>query len=135
MKPFQIRKWPGKVWTRIRWQFRDSSSGDKAGLYLTVIAHLTVIIVLLAVQVNTAIRKSDSFLLDFSAADEREARIKEEAFRESISSRLDKMLGDIPATRPEPETGDRIRNIAVDAGGPLKDDRNTDVSRLRGCHR
>ena len=130
MKPFQIRKWPGKVWTRIRWQFRDSSSGDKAGLYLTVIAHLTVIIVLLAVQVNTAIRKSDSSLLDFSAADEREARIKEEAFRESISSRLDKMLGDVPATRPEPETGDRIRNIAVDAGGPLKDDRNTDVSRL-----
>ena len=130
MKPFQIRKWSGKVWTRIRWQFRDSSSGDKAGLYLTVIAHLTVIIVLLAVQVNTAIRKSDSFLLDFSAADEREARIKEEAFRESISSRLDKMLGDVPATRPEPETGDRIRNIAVDAGGPLKDDRNTDVSRL-----
>ena len=131
MKPLPIRDWSVRIWTKIRWRYRNISSGDKAGLYLTVIAHLAVVIILLAVQVHTALRNGDSFLLDFSATDERDARIQEEEFRESISDRLDKLLGDIPVSAQRaPLPDEQVRNIAVDAGGHLKDDRNTDASRL-----
>ena len=131
MKPLPIRDWSVRIWTKIRWRYRNISSGDKAGLYLTVIAHLAVVIILLAVQVHTALRNGDSFLLDFSATDERDAMIQEEEFRESISERLDKLLGDIPVSAQRaPLPDEQVRNIAVDAGGHLKDDRNTDASRL-----
>lgn len=119
-----------KIWTKIRWRLRHLGSDDKAGIYLTVIAHLTVIIVLLAVQINTELRRSDTFLLDFSGQEAEDARIREDEFRESISKRLDELLGDIPVDRHEPQSDQQIRNIAVDAGGHLKDDRNTDVSDL-----
>ena len=39
---------------------------DRAGLYITVIVHLTVIIILLASQLSLSLRKEESFLLDFS---------------------------------------------------------------------
>lgn len=115
----------------VLWRLKHLRSEDRAGIYLTVIAHLAVIIILLAVQVHTAIRRSDSFLLDFSGQEAEEDRIEEEDFKESISRRLDEMLGDIPVTRQENiPSGDPVRNIAVDASGPLKDDRNTDASDL-----
>ena len=120
-----------KIWTKIRWRLRHLGSDDKAGIYLTVIAHLAVIIVLLAVQINTELRRSDTFLLDFSGQEAEDARIREDEFRESISRRLDEMLGDIPVTHPERNPdGNTVRNIAVDASGHLKDDRNTDAARL-----
>ena len=119
------------IWTKIRWRLRHLGSDDKAGIYLTVIAHLAVIIVLLAVQINTELRRSDTFLLDFSGQEAEDARIREDEFRESISRRLDEMLGDIPVTHPERNPdGNTVRNIAVDASGHLKDDRNTDAARL-----
>ena len=119
-----------RIWILIRWCWRNTGSADKAGIYITAIAHLAVIIVLLAVQVHTVLRSSNTFLLDFSAQEAEEERIKETEFKESISKRLDELLGDIPVDRHEPQSDQQIRNIAVDAGGHLKDDRNTDVSDL-----
>ena len=55
---------------------------DKAGLYLTVIFHLTVIIVLLLYSIDTTIRREESFVLDFSKQEEIERREKEEIFKE-----------------------------------------------------
>ena len=43
---------------------------DKAGLYLTIIFHLVVIIVLLAYQIDNALRREESFVLDFTKQEE-----------------------------------------------------------------
>ena len=97
---------------------------DKAGLYLTIIFHLMVVIVLLAYQIDSTIRREESFVLDFSKQEEIERKEKEEAFKEDISKRLDEMIAAASLSRTE------IRNIAVDAGSHLKDDRNTDAEQL-----
>ena len=68
------------------------SSEDKAGLYVTVIFHLTVIIILLASQIDNQLRKEESFVLDFSKQEEIEQRLKEEAFKEDISKRIDELI-------------------------------------------
>lgn len=101
-----------------------SASEDKAGLYITIIFHLVVIIALLAYQIDSALKKEESFVLDFSKQEEIEQRMKEEAFKEDISKRLDDLIA---AARSSSEP---IRNIAVDAGAQLKDDRNTDADQL-----
>lgn len=118
------------VWTRIRWKFKHLGSEDKAGLYMTVIAHLAVIITLLAVQVGTALRQDNSFLMDFSGYEADELSKKETELKESISRKLDEMLGNVPVPERNAVSDNNIRNIAVDAGSHLKDDRNTDVSKL-----
>ena len=55
-----------------------SRQENRAGLYLTVIFHLTVIIVLLLYSIDTTLRKEESFVLDFSKQEEIEKREKEE---------------------------------------------------------
>ena len=42
------------------------NSEDRAGLYITVIFHLVVIIVLLACQIGAALKKENTFVLDFT---------------------------------------------------------------------
>ena len=61
---------------------------DKAGLYITIIFHLVVIIVLLASQLDSALKKEESFVLDFSKEEEIARKMKEEKFKENISKRL-----------------------------------------------
>ena len=97
---------------------------DKAGLYLTIIFHLVVIIVLLVYQINTSIKREESFVLDFSKQEEIEQRKKEEIFKKAVSKRIEEMLAAAQISRSE------IKNIAVDAGSHLKDDRNTDAEQL-----
>ena len=97
---------------------------DRAGLYITIIFHLVVIIVLLASQLDSALKKEESFVLDFSKQEEVERLKKEEIFKENISKRLDELIA---ASRNSSEP---LRNIAVDAGSKLKDDRNTDADQL-----
>ena len=97
---------------------------DKAGLYLTIIFHLVVIIVLLVYQINTSIKREESFVLDFSKQEEIEQRKKEEIFKKDVSKRIEEMLAGAQMSRSE------IKNIAVDAGSHLKDDRNTDAEQL-----
>lgn len=97
---------------------------DKAGLYLTIIFHLVVIIVLLVYQINTSIKREESFVLDFSKQEEIEQRKKEEIFKKDVSKRIEEMLAAAQISRSE------IKNIAVDAGSHLKDDRNTDAEQL-----
>ena len=54
---------------------------DRAGLYLTVIFHLTVIIVLLLYSIDTTLRREESFVLDFSKQEEIENKEKEDIFK------------------------------------------------------
>jgi len=98
---------------------------NKAGLYLTVIFHLTVIIVLLLYSIDSTIRREESFVLDFSKQEEIERREKEEVMKQDISQKLEEMIA---AARLQ--TSGQIRNIAVDAGSQLKDDRGTDADQL-----
>ncbi len=89
-----------------------------------MIFHLTVIIVLLLYQIGGAMRKEESFVLDFSKQEEIEKREKEEVMMKDLSERLEDLIA---AAR---NNSDPIRNIAVDAGGQLKDDRGTDADQL-----
>jgi hypothetical protein len=97
------------------------SKEDRAGLYITVIFHLAVIIILLATQLGFSIAKENSFVLDFTKQEQVEKEKKEEVFKEDISERIERMLaaaGSIP-----------IRNVTVDRGA-LKDDRGTNAEEL-----
>lgn len=98
---------------------------NRAGIYITVIFHLAVIIVLLLAGMDSALRREESFVLDFSKQEKAERELKEQEFREDISKRVDEMIR--LAKRQNPQN---IRNIAVDASSPLKDDRNTDAEQL-----
>ena len=104
--------------------FRRWKSEDKAGLYITVIFHLTVIIVLLVYGIDSTLKREESFVLDFSKQEEIERVMKEKIFKEDISKKLDRLL-EMSRNSSEP-----IRNIAVDAGSKLKDDRGTDAEQL-----
>ena len=97
---------------------------NRAGLYLTVIFHLTVIIVLLLYSIDSTLRREESFVLDFSKQEEIERKEKEEIFKEDISRKLDEMIAAAQSSSMP------IRNIAVDAGSQLKDDRGTDADQL-----
>ena len=98
---------------------------SRAGLYITVIFHLTVIIVLLLYQIDATVRREESFVLDFSEQEEIERIEKEIAFKEDISKRLDDLIA------AAHNSGEPIRNIAVDASrAQLKDDRGTDADQL-----
>ena len=98
---------------------------DRAGLYITVIFHLTVIIVLLVYQIDSTVRKEESFVLDFSKQEEIERRQREEIFKEDISKRLDELIAAAQSSSAP------IRNIATDASrAQLRDDRGTDAEEL-----
>lgn len=95
---------------------------DKAGLYVTVIFHLAVIIILLLFSIGKELGKENTFVLDFTKQEEIERQEKEAAFKEDISNRLDALIKAAPSQN--------VRNIAVDGLSQLKDDRNTDASKL-----
>ena len=104
------------------------SGEDKAGLYITVIVHLTVIVVLLLTQIGALLQRENTFVLDFTRqeAEERLAeaerqREEEEAFGDEISRRIENLIAG--------NAGVQFRNIATDRG-QLKDDRGTDAAKL-----
>ena len=102
-----------------------SRQENRAGLYLTVIFHLTVIIVLLLYSIDSTLKREESFVLDFSKQEEIERKEKEEVMKQDISQKLEEMIA---AARQQ--SSGQIRNIAVDAGAQLKDDRGTDADQL-----
>ena len=103
--------------------FLDSKE-KKVGFYSTIIFHLVVVIVLLAYQIDSSIKAESSFVLDFSKQEEIEKEKKLEEMKTEVSRRLDDLIAAARASNKD------IRNIAVDAGSQLKDDRNTDADKL-----
>ncbi|MCR5351345.1 MAG: TonB family protein [Bacteroidales bacterium] len=105
---------------------RRLSQEEKAGIYTTVIVHLTVVIVLLLAGLDWTIRRENSFVLDFSKLEEKERleqeieRFQKEAeFKESIAQRLQQQIDAAPA----------VRGVAVDRAA-LRDDRGTNAEQL-----
>lgn len=95
---------------------------DRAGLYITVIFHLAVIIVLLASKIGAVLQAENTFVLDFTKQEVEEKREQVETMREEIARKLDMLLS-------EGASGVNVRNIAVDRSA-LKDDRGTDAEDL-----
>lgn len=96
-------------------------SDEKAGLYITIIFHLVVLIVLLACQISSALKRDNTFVIDFSKQENVEKERAERNLKEEVSKRLDRMLAE--------SAGAPVRNVIVDRG-TLKDDRNTDAEEL-----
>ena len=104
------------------------SGEDKAGLYITVIIHLTVIVVLLLSSVSAQIRRGESFVIDFSREEALEKKAEEQRLQEekdAFDELIDKRIEDMIAGRVSPSA----RNMAVDRSS-LKDDRGTDAQKL-----
>ena len=100
---------------------------QKAGLYITAIIHLAVIVVLLAVQIGFQVKKENTFVLDFSKQEEKERIEKQEELKISAAEKLERML----AAAAMYQRGVEIRNVAVNrSNSQLKDDRNTDAEKL-----
>lgn len=93
---------------------------DRAGIYITVIVHLAVLIILLGCQLGREIQKENSFVLDFTKIEQIEKLQRELAFKEEINRRLEEMIAD--GSTP-------VRNVTVDRSS-LKDDRGTDAEQL-----
>ena len=83
-----------------------------------------MIIALLLYQIDSSLRREESFVLDFTKEEELARKMKEQKFKENISKRLDDLIA---ASR---NSGEPIKNVAVDANSQLKDDRNTDADQL-----
>ncbi len=91
---------------------------DKAGLYLTAIFHLVIIIILLAYSIHKQLKLETSFVLDFTAQEELEKRLAQEELAASVSEELDELI-------KAAAQGNTPRNVAVDASSAnLKDDRH-----------
>ena len=94
---------------------------QKAGLYITAIVHLAVIIVLLVCQIGYSVQRENTFVLDFTKQEEKEAQEQKEELTRSAIAQLESMLA---AARTQP-----VRNVTVNRS-QLKDDRNTDADQL-----
>lgn len=89
---------------------------DRAGIYITVIVHLVVLIVLLGAQLGVQISKENSFVLDFSKAEQMEKLQQRLEFEKSVNERLNELLSS--------GGNDYVHNVVVDRSS-LKDDRNS----------
>ena len=88
---------------------------DRVGFYTTLVFHLAVLIVLLVVSIGHVASTETSFVLDFTKQEELEKLQREVELQEQVARNLEDQL----ARQPQ----QRIRNVAVDAGSKLKDDR------------
>ena len=88
---------------------------DRVGFYTTLVFHLSVLIILLLVSIGHVATSESSFVLDFTKQEELKKIQKEIELKEAVA----RNLADELARQPRQQ----IRNVAVDAGSQLKDDR------------
>ena len=91
---------------------------DKAGLYITIIFHLVVVIILLIAQIGFSLQRENSFVIDFSKQEEIRRQEEKKTFDESISKRVDEMIAGSSGIEFKNVTSSRNKSV-------LKDDRNT----------
>lgn len=97
------------------------SSDQKAGLLITAIVHLAVIIILLLAQIGFVVQRENSFVLDFTKQEEKEELERQVELKQNALEQLESMIA---AQRME------VRNVTVNRSTQLKDDRNTDADQL-----
>lgn len=96
---------------------------DKAGLYITLIVHLGILIVLLIAQIGFSLQRENSFVIDFSKQEELRRIEEKKQFDENISKRVDDLISGASGIEFRNVTSSRNREI-------LKDDRSTDADKL-----
>lgn len=96
---------------------------DKAGLYVTLIVHLGILIVLLIAQIGFSLQRENSFVIDFSKQEELRRIEEKKQFDENISKRVDDLISGASGIEFRNVTSSRNREI-------LKDDRSTDADQL-----
>ena len=94
---------------------------QKAGLLITAIVHLAVIIVLLLGGIGYSLQRENSFVLDFTKQEEKEELERQVELKQNALEQLESMIA---AQRME------VRNVTVNRSTQLKDDRNTDADQL-----
>lgn len=100
---------------------------DKAGLYLTVIFHLVILIILLLTQIGFSLKREDLFVIDFSHDEKKELtkveQKEEKTLDEAVAEKIERMLAG--------DAGIEFKNTTTSRNkGALKDDRNTDAEKL-----
>ena len=93
----------------------DRNKEDRVGFYTTLVFHLAVLVILLIVSIGRVASSENTFVLDFTKQEELEKLQKEIELKEQVARNLEDQL----ARQPQ----QRIRNVAVDAGNKLRDDR------------
>lgn len=100
---------------------------DKAGLYLTIIVHLVILIILLSYSIARQVIPDNSFVIDFSREEQRERLLKEQQIKEEVAKELDRLL----SMQAKDPVSSQNRNVATErSSANLKDDRNTDTKKL-----
>ena len=94
---------------------------QKAGLYITAIVHLAVIVVLLLCQIGYSVQRENTFVLDFTQQEEKERIEQQEELHRNALAQLEEMIS---VARSQP-----VRNVTVNRS-QLKDDRGTDADQL-----
>lgn len=102
---------------------------DKAGLYITIIAHLVVIIVFLCIKLSSAISDTNRMVIDFSAVEEKERAEAQQKLAQEVSKSLDELIAQ---RKQQAQTGSRdVRNVAVDASDAETKKLYEDAERLQ----
>lgn len=95
--------------------FDTEHKEKRVGIYATLSFHLIVLIILLAVSIGVVWQSESTFVLDFTREDELVKQQHEVELKEQVRENLDQMFGAVEHSN--------VRNVAVDAGSKLKDDR------------
>ena len=95
---------------------------QKAGLYITAIVHLAVIIVLLLVRIGYELKAENSFVLDFTKEEEIAKEKELEELQRTAADQLERLIAAASAGEP-------LRNVTVERSA-LKDDRGTNADEL-----
>lgn len=83
-----------------------------------------MIIALLAYNIGKHLAREETFIMDLSQIEAAERELQEQIFREDIGKKIDDLLAASRNSQIE------LKNITVNTGSTLKDDRNTDVEQL-----
>ena len=75
---------------------------QKAGLYITAIVHLAVIIILLLGQIGYAVQRENSFVLDFTTSPNRRSRSASSSRKSFRARRLRSWKTSSPPRAPSP---------------------------------
>ena len=95
---------------------------QKAGLYITAIIHLAVIIVLLIGGIGYQLKNENTFVLDFTKQEEKEEIERLEDLKLSAAQKLEALIA--------ASSGVPVRNVTVNRSSQLKDDRGTNAEEL-----
>ena len=99
---------------------------DKAGIYITAIIHLAVIIILLLLKIDS-VNSTEFYVLDYTDVKAPEIKKKPEKKPELSREEIERLIA--AASKGDAEA---LKSIAVNAG--LKDDRGTNADELYKDH-